>query len=376
MLSFSWFIWLGLALAHETNVEEEEVAVEPDSPLTSSCAELPEEAMTALTNHYETVSDARTGEYWGASPFAWNKEEDSCYPWGLDWVVFSYGGVQRDGRPNVERHLWSDDHLYSHGRTGVALNVEPERGMLRIDTTEGGPGWHWVQRSWYSREGGWHRVASMPASVGSDSSPFRIESHFEFEVADLGERLLTVRYFVPNVGIESTIIGTLSSLSGDFEWSGSGDLYDSLMVCNESPTQGCPLYSLVNWVGDSLGEPLPTSDFSSGPTRPIQEVAGEFTVLQAITDPPEHQAAIDQVLRSRNSQLIRCYERSTRGGSQVGRRFVATFDIEGGRIVSTEINGSSGSSWLDSCFVRRLESSRYSGVDAMLALYLSLGESE
>ena len=170
------------------------------------------------------------------------------------------------------------------------------------------------------------------------------------------------------------MVGHLASLDGIFEWSGSDEPFNSLMECSDSPTQGCPLQSLLDWVGGNLGDSVASTP--QGPTRPIQEVAGEFSVLQAIADPPEHQAVIDQVIRSRNSQLVRCYERSTRGGVRVGARFVATFDIESGRVVSTEINGSTGSSWLDSCFVRRLESSRFSGVDAMLALYLGLGEVE
>jgi hypothetical protein len=381
VLTFFMALGIGLALADDP-IEEItgalELSVEQPAPPQGSCELLPDAASEAIASHYEGrreafVEAARGGDDWGSGAFAYHYEDNRCYSWGLDWLVYVYGGT--DGaRANVERHLWSNELLQHHGRTAPPINVEPERGMLRIESAEGGAGWSWIQRSWYSREDGWHRVASLPASVGVDSSAFRIESHFEFGQAAVGERLLTVRYYVPNVGLESTIVGELSSLGGSFQWSGTGEPFNNLMECRDSPTQGCPLQSLLDWVGERLGQSV--SSTPQGPTRPIREVADEFTVLQAITDPPEHQAVIDQVLRSRNSQLVRCYERSTRGGTHVGRRFVATFDIEGGRVVSTEINGSTGSSWLDSCFVRRLEGSRFSGVDAMLALYLGLGEAE
>jgi hypothetical protein len=381
VLTFFAAIGLGLAFADEPIDEltgASELSDVQPTPAPGSCELLPDEAREALASHYETrleasVEAARDGDDWGASAFSYHHEDNRCYSWGLEWLIYVYGGTD-GGRANVERHLWSEEGLQSHGRTAPPIDVEPERGMLRIESAEGGLGWAWIQHSWYSKEGGWHRVASLPASVGVDSSAFRVESHFEFGQAAVGERALTVRYYVPNVGLESTLVGELSSLDGVFEWSGSGDLYNYLTECNDTPIQGCPLQSLLDWVGGNLGQSVASSP--QGPTRPIQEVAGEFSVLQAISDPPEHQAVIDQVLRSRNSQLVRCYERSTRGGTRVGRRFVATFDIEGGRVVSTEINGSTGSSWLDSCFVRRLESSRFNGVDGMLALYLGLGDDE
>ena len=358
---------------HEDHEHEEEPGVDGDAQEPTGCEELPPKAMQALEAHYEAQQqwEARQQEWaedWGAAVFQFNAEETRCVSWEDDWLVYAFGGIYST-KAMVERHRWTEGRLVKDGPSAPLLLAEMEKDvpLMRIDTAEGCCGSQWTQSSWYTQEGGMHRVLTLPVAIAPSSSPWPVQTSVVWSGPEWGEEAtaeplqVTVRYVAPTLGgAEIVMNGTLAGPAAVVQWDSQDTegLTAGLEECLRVRQPFCPLVELQSWLNSQVGQGL--TNLTSGAPRALSGLEAEFQ-LTSVQLVGSGQSQAESTLKTRTRQLLTCYERATRGGLSVSGPLSLSFDVVSGRAQDVSVDLAPDHPTLGSCVAKKIERLRFPG---------------
>ena len=394
-----WVLWSGAGIAwaqdhdhdhdHDHGHDHDQTSDKPE--IRTGCEAVPQQALTMLEAHYSAkkaleAHQQQWAEDWGGAVFSFQSDKTRCFPWNEDWLIYAHGGSYQD-KVMMERHRWVGSRLLSDGPTAPPLRVEVEEDvpLLRVDTKEGCCDTRWTQASWYSnRKGGMHRVASVPVAIDSGSTLWPVHTTAiwsgkpwaEGEEAT-GPYHLSLRYVVPNLGNRETVMrGRIQDLGGSLEWIEPGDsgLADGLSDCVEKRIAFCPLRVLSNWVSHQASIGLPTK--TNAPRRSVTEIKSHVRLESVKSDGGDIER-IRSVIRSRQNQVLACYERATRDGAVLSGPLIVTLDVESGRVVAAEVNAAPDHAGFVSCVRKRLPRLRFpTGTEAAVYVTWAVGSAD
>jgi hypothetical protein len=356
-----------VAASAEETLSKAEASVEEDG-----CALVPTQALEALAAHYSAQAqwEARQQEWaedWGAAVFRYAPDQTDCFPWGDNWILYAHGGSYST-KPMVERHRWSEGRLVNDGPSAPPLKVEMERDvpLLRIDTQEGCCDARWTQASWYTEVGGMHRVLSLPVEIDPQSSPWPVMSSAIWggeEWSDVSESIeplwISLRYSVPTLGNRETVLrGRLDGPGLEVEWTepGNSSLVADFASCRKNRTPFCPLRVLGDWVNVQVGQAAPT--LSGGSPRSVSQMSA-FLRLESVVVDGVGQERAKATLRGKKNQILACYERATRNGTDLSGPLIVSMQVDAGRVSEVEINAAPAHTGFGQCLEKRLNRIRF-----------------
>ena len=368
---------------HEESHEEphEESHEEP-----TGCEPLPDLARQALKAHYEAQAqwEARQQEWaedWGGAVFQFQEGRTRCVQWDDTWILYAFGGVY-SSKAMVERHRWSENRLVKDGPTAPLLRSEMEKDvpLLRIDTAEGCCGSQWTQSSWYTEEGGMHRVLSLPVAIDAATSPWPVRASVIWsgpewaDTTSVEPMRVSVRYLAPTLGNREALMrGELQGPSETVRWvePDSHGLSAELTACLTTRRPFCPLSVLQGWLNSQVGQVLP--DSGGGAPRSLSGLESEFR-LESVQLVGEGRDQVEATLKARSRQLLSCYERATRSGARVAGPLVISMDVAGGRVQDLSLDAAPDHPSLGTCIQKKARRIRFpSGVEGSVYVSWDLG---